>query len=73
MSMHTHTHTPAQLHDGSVLAAAEVELSQEAVLDVVEHVSVHSIGRTLTLQLKNQHTTVMTWRTNSLVTHSTSN
>lgn len=70
---HAYAHTPAQLHDSGVLAAVEVELAQEAVLDIVEHVAVYSIGRTLTLQLKHQHTTVMTWRTNSLVTHSTSN
>lgn len=54
---------PAQLHDGSVLAAVEVQLTEEAVLDIVEHVAVHGVCRTLTLQLEHDHTAVVTWTT----------
>lgn len=51
---------PAQLHDGGVLAAVEVELAEEAVLDVVQHVSMHGVGWTLALQLEHNHAAVMT-------------
>lgn len=51
---------PAQLHDSSVLAAVEVQLAEETVLDVVQHISVHGICRTLTLQLEHNHAAVMT-------------
>lgn len=58
----TWEYVPAQLHDRCVLAAVEVQLSEETVFDVVQHVSVNSVGRTLTLQLEHDHTTVMTWK-----------
>lgn len=51
---------PAQLHDSSVFAAVEIQLAEEAVLDVVQHVAVHGISWTFTLQLEHNHTTVMT-------------
>lgn len=51
---------PAQLHDSSVLAAVEVQLTEEAVLDIVEHVAVHGVCRTLTLQLEHNHAAVVT-------------
>lgn len=51
---------PAQLHDSSVLAAVEVQLAEETVLDVVQHVAVHGVRRTLTLQLEHNHAAVMT-------------
>lgn len=50
---------PAELHDGCVFAAVEIQLTEETVFDVVEHVSMHSVRRTLTLQFENNHTTVM--------------
>lgn len=51
---------PAQLHDGRVLAAVEVQLAQEAVLHVVQHVAVHGVGRPLALQLEHDHAAVVT-------------
>lgn len=54
---------PAQLHDSSVLAAVEVQLTEEAVLYIVEHVAVHGVCGSLTLQLEHNHPAVMTWTT----------
>lgn len=50
---------PAQLHDGGVLAAVEVQLAQETLLDIVEHVAVDGVGRTLALQLEHYHAAVV--------------
>lgn len=51
---------PAQLHNSSVLAAVEVQLTEEAVLDIIEHVTMYSIRGTLALKLEHNHTAVMT-------------
>lgn len=51
---------PAQLHDSSVLAAVEVQLTEEAVLDIVEHVTMYGVRGTLALKLEHNHTAVMT-------------
>lgn len=55
-----HTPLPAQLHDSGVFAAVEVELAEEAVLDVVQHVAVDGVRWTFTLQLENDHAAVVT-------------
>lgn len=52
--------SPAQLHHSCVLAAVEVQLAQEAVLDVVQHVPVHGVRRALALQLEDDHAAVVT-------------
>lgn len=56
----TNVHPPAQLHDSCIFTAVEIELTQESVFHIVQHVTVDGIGRTLSLQLKHQHTAVMT-------------
>lgn len=53
-------HRPAELHDSGVFAAVEVQLTEEAIFDIVQHVAMNSIRRTLTFQLEYNHTTVMT-------------
>lgn len=55
-------HTPTQLHDSRVLAAVEVQLAQEAVLYIVQHVAIHCVGRPLPLQLEHQHPAIMACR-----------
>lgn len=52
-------HTPAQLHDGCILAAVEVKLAQEAIFYIVQHVTIHSISWTFPFQFEHQHPTVM--------------
>lgn len=52
---------PAQLHGGYVLGAAEVQLAQETVLNVVQHVAVHGVGGALPLQLEHDHAAIMAW------------
>ena len=52
----TRAHTPAQLHDGGVLAAVEVELPKEALFHVVEHVPV--TRRTLAARASNLNTSI---------------
>lgn len=56
----TRKYLPAQLHHSRVLAAVEVQLAEETVLDIVQHVPVHCICGTLALQLENNHAAVMT-------------
>lgn len=51
---------PAQLHDSSVFAAVEVQLTEETILNVVQHVSMYSICWSLTLQLEHNHAAIMT-------------
>ena len=50
---------PPQLHAGRVLGRAELELAQVLVLDVVEHVLVRGEGRSLALQLEDDHAAVV--------------
>ncbi len=52
-------HTPAQLHDGCILAAVEVKLAQEAIFYIVQHVTIHGISWTFPFQFEHQHPTVM--------------
>jgi len=66
---------PTQLHDGNVLGCVEVEFAQIAFLDVVEEVLVNGKSRTLSFQLKDDHSTIMTFtnhnKHSSLQTQST--
>lgn len=50
---------PSELNHRVVLGCAEVQLPQISVLDIEQDVVVNSVGRTFTLQLENDHSTVV--------------
>jgi hypothetical protein len=50
---------PPQLHHSYIFGAVEIQLTEESVLYIMQHVTMNSIGRTLTFQLKYNHPTIM--------------
>ena len=53
------TGSPPDGHDRDVLGGSKLILAEEAILHVVQGVLIHSVGRTLPLQLEHQHPIVM--------------
>ena len=53
------TGSPPDGHDRDVLGGSKLILAEEAILHVVQCVLMHSVGRTLPLQLEHQHPIVM--------------
>jgi hypothetical protein len=51
--------TTSNLHDRSVLGRCEVQLSQAAILDVVQDVAVDAVGDSFAFELEHNHTSVV--------------
>ena len=51
--------SPPQLHHSDVLGAAEIQLAEEPVLYIVQHIAMNSIGWALAFQLKHNHPAIM--------------